>query len=54
MGLYIKNIKGYGTAVIIINMPKGKEQIQLLKAAFILGFYTNLVCLQKLNNKGVY
>jgi len=54
MGSHIKEIKGYSTAIVTINYLKGKRQIQLLGAAFILGFYTNLVYLQKLNNKGVY
>ena len=35
-------------------MPKSKEQIQLIKVVYILGFYTSLVCLQKLNNKSVF
>ena len=31
--------------MVIINTPKGKEQIQLLKAVYILGFYISLVYL---------
>jgi hypothetical protein len=50
----MEEVIGYSTAIIIINYPKGKKQIKLLEAAFIPGFYTNLVCLQKLNDKGVY
>ena len=50
----MEEIKGYSTVVVIINYPKGKRQIQLLEAAFIPGFYTNLVSLKKLNKKGVY
>ena len=54
MGSHTEEIVSYGTAVIIIDHPKGKRQIQLLKAAFIPDFYTNLVSLKKLNKKGVY
>ena len=45
MGLYIDKIVGYGTAIVIFNIPKGKEQIQLIGAVYILSFYTSLVCL---------
>jgi hypothetical protein len=34
--------------------PKGKKQILLTEAAFVPSFHTNLVCIQKLNDKGVY
>ena len=51
MGLHTKEIIGYGTAVVIIDHLKNKRQIQLLKAAFIPGFYTNLISLEKLNEK---
>jgi hypothetical protein len=34
--------------------PKGKKQIPLTEAAFVRGFHTNLVYIQKLNDKGVY
>jgi len=51
IGLHIEEIIGYSIAVVTVNNPKGKRQIQLLGAAFILDFYTNLVYL---NNKGVY
>ena len=53
-GLYTEEIVGYGTAIVTINYPKGKKQIQLLGTAYVLSFYINLVCLQKLNDKGVY
>ena len=45
IGLYIDKIIGYKTVMVIINTPKGKEQIQFLKVVYILGFYTSLVCL---------
>ena len=54
IGLYIEKIVGFRTAVVIIDMPKGKEQILFLRAVYILGFHTNLVCTRKLNNKEVY
>jgi len=54
MGSHIEEIIGYSIAIVIINNLKGKRQIRLLGVAFILGFYTNLVYLNKLNNKGVY
>jgi hypothetical protein len=50
----MEEIVGYSTAIVIIDYPKGKKQIKVLGVAFIPGFYINLVCLQKLNNKGVY
>jgi hypothetical protein len=50
----MEEIVGYGTAVVTIDYSKGKKQIKLLGVAFIPGFYTNLICLQKLNDKGVY
>jgi hypothetical protein len=50
----MEEVIGYSTAVVIIDHFKDKKKIKLLGAAFILGFYINLVCLQKLNNKGVY
>lgn len=40
--------------MVIINTPEGKEQVQLVRVAYILGFYISLVCLQKLNDKGVF
>ena len=43
-GLYIEQIISFKTAVVILNTPKGKEQILLIGAAYILGFYTSLVC----------
>ena len=54
MGLYTEEIISYNIAIVIINYPKGKRQIELLEVAYILGFYINLICLQKLNNKGVF
>ena len=54
MNLYTEEIVGYSIVIIIINYPKSKRQIEFLKVAYILGFYTNLVCLKKLNNKGVF
>ena len=53
-GLYTKQIIGFKTAIITLNIPKGKEQILLIGAAYILGFHTSLVCTQKLNEKEVY
>ena len=43
MGLYTEEIVGFRIATVTINTPKGKEQILLIGAAYILGFYTNLV-----------
>ena len=54
MGLHTDEIIGYGIAIVIFNIPEGKKQIQFVEAAYILDFYTSLVCLQKLNNKGVF
>jgi len=54
MGLYVEKIVGYSIAIVTINYLKGKRQIELLEAAFMPGFYINLVCLKKLNNKGIY
>ena len=54
MGLYIEEIIGFKTAVVILDMPKGKEQILFIKAAYILGFYTSLIYTRKLNKKEVY
>jgi len=45
VGLYTEKIVGFGTAVVTIDMPKGKEQILLIGAAYIPGFHTNLVCI---------
>ena len=30
MGLYTDKIIGYKTAIVIIDIPKGKEQVQLV------------------------
>ena len=54
MGLHTKEIVSYGIVIVTIDHLKGKRQIWLLKAAFILGFHTNLMSLKKLNKKGVY
>ena len=54
MGLHTEEIVGYSTAVVTIDHPKGKRQIQFLETAFILDFYTNLMSLKKLNKKGIY
>ena len=54
IGLYTEEIIGFRTATVIINTPEGKEQILLTGAAYVLGFYTNLVYTQKLNKKEVY
>ena len=53
-GTRTEKIVGYGTAAVTIDHPDGKKQIRLSQAAYIPGFHTNLVCLQKLNEKGVY
>jgi len=50
----MKEIVEYGTAVVIRDHLKGKRQILLIAAAFVLSFHTNLVCIYKLNNKNVY
>jgi len=54
IGLYIEEIIGFGTAMVTINMPEGKEQILFIGAAYIPGFHTNLICTRKLNDKEVY
>ena len=54
VGSHTEEIVGFGTAVVTIDTPEGKEQIRLIEAAYIPNFYTNLVCLQKLNDKGIY
>ena len=54
VGSHTEEIVGFGTAEVTIDHPKGKKKIQLSGAAYIPGFHTNLVCLQKLNDKGVY
>src|SRR5436853_1907111 len=51
IGLYTEEIISFRIAVVIIDTPKGKEQILLIGAAYILGFHTNLVYIQKLNKK---
>src|SRR6266576_3248663 len=53
-GTRTEKIVGYGTAAVTIDHPDGKKQIRLSQVAYIPGFHTNLVCLQKLNKKGVY
>ena len=53
-GSHTEEIVGYGTATVTIDHPDGKRQILLTGAAFVPSFHTNLVCLQKLNDKGVY
>ena len=52
--IYTENIIGYSTAAVTIDHPDSKKQIWLSQVAYIPGFHTNLVCLQKLNEKGVY
>jgi len=54
MGLYIEKIISFSTAIVTINILNSKEQILLIKAVYIPNFHTNLVCIKKLNNKGVY
>jgi len=54
IGLYIKEIIGFGIAIVIINNFKGEKNILLTRAAYILNFYINLIYIQKFNNKGVY
>ena len=44
-GSNTEEIVGYGTAIVTIDRPMGKTQMQLLRAAYVLSFYTNLVCL---------
>ena len=44
-GLYTKKIVKYRIAAVIIDYLEGKRQILLIGAAFILSFYTNLVCI---------
>ena len=53
-GLHTEEIIGYGTAAVTISHLDGKKQILLIGAAYILNFYTNLVCIYKLNNKDIY
>ena len=54
VGSHMEEIAGFGTAAVTIDDPKGKKQILLTGAAYMPGFDTNLVCIQKLNDKGVY
>jgi hypothetical protein len=53
-GSRLESIKGFGTAKVMINTPEGKKTITLLNAAYIPSFHTSLVCLQKLNEHGVF
>ena len=50
----IENIKGFGIAKVIVITPLGKKKIYLNEAVYILGFHTNLVCMRRLNKKGVF
>ena len=50
----MENIKGFGTAKVIVITPSGKQKIYLINAAYILEFYTNLVYNHRLNKKGVF
>ena len=54
VGSHTEEIVGFGTAAVTIDHSKGKKQILLTGAAYVPGFHTNLVCIQKLNDKGVY
>jgi len=45
VGLYIEEIVGFSIATVTINNPKGKKKILLTRAAYVLSFYTNLVCI---------
>ena len=47
-------IKDFKTAKITIWTLDGTRRIQLKNAAYILNFYTSLVCLQKFNKYGVF
>ena len=35
----------YKIAIVTINIPKGKEQVELIRVVYIPGFYTSLVYL---------
>ena len=50
----METIKGFGTAKVIVITLLGKQKIYLNKAAYILGFYINLVYNQRLNKKGIF
>ena len=47
-------IEAYGEATVQIRTPAGSEQITLMNVALAPGFMTNLVCLRRLNDKGVH
>jgi hypothetical protein len=51
---HTEEIVGFGTAAVTIDTPEGKERIMLIGAAYVPSFYTNLACIQKFNDKGVY
>ena len=48
------NIEGFGIAKVTVITLLGKQKIYLIKAAYVLGFYTNLVYNQRLNKKGIF
>jgi hypothetical protein len=50
----MENIKGFGTAEVIVITLLGKQKIHLINTAYILGFYINLVYNHRLNKKGVF
>ena len=45
IGSYTEEIVGYSTAIVIISTPEGEKKIQLKRAAYVLSFYIDLVCL---------
>ena len=50
----METIKGFGTAKVTVITSLGKQKIHLNKAAYVPGFYINLVCNRRLNEKGVF
>ena len=53
-GKTIYQIEAYGTVIITVQSPTGPIQIKLLNVAYIPGFFTNLVALRRLTEKGVH
>lgn len=49
-----KNIEGFGAAEVTVITPLGRQKIHLNEAAYVPGFHTNLVCMRRLIEKGVF
>jgi hypothetical protein len=53
-GKTVYEIEGYGTVNIVVRGPDGPVNIQLLNVALVPGFFTSLICLTKMMEKGVH